>query len=176
MSDKDTGGKTTWSRWWIEELKRGLVLFLYLWTLLALFVLNEDVANRQTGHPFMFQGFALVNALILTKVMLVSEQLDLARRLSAWPRIWVILCESLFCTVLFLFVHTLERIVIGLIHGQSLSASMPSFGGGGVTGMLIVGLIFFVSLLPFFTFKNVARVIGVDRVLAILFKRPEPLG
>lgn len=129
MSEAEQGRTSGRATWWKHELKRRLVLFLYLWTLLALFVLNEDVANRQAGHPFMFQGFVLVNALILTKVMLVSEQLDLSRRLSTWPRIWVILCGSLFCTVLFLFVLTLERIVIGLIHGQSPSASMPSFGG-----------------------------------------------
>lgn len=166
MTAEFGGGRADW---WKRELQRGLVLFLYLWTLLALFVLNEDLATRKLGTHAVFQGFALINALILTKVMMLSEHIDLARRLDRWRRIWVILAEAVFCTVIFLTVHVLERVVIGLIDGNALSASMPSFGGGGLTGLLIVALILFVSLLPFFTFKIVARAIGADRIQAILF-------
>ena len=170
-----SSGKRSASRmeWLKKELQRGLILFLYLFTLLFLFVLNEDIATRQMGERFFFSGFALINALILTKVMMAAEHIDLAHRLSTWRRIWVILIEAIFCTVLFVVVHALERSVIGLIHGETLSGSMPSFGGGGVLGLFIVSLIFFVSLLPFFTFKNVARAVGPDRILAILFNRPE---
>ena len=97
-------------------------------------MLNEDLLSRQRGDHVAFQGFAPPNALVLTKVMLAHEQIDLARRFSTWPRIRVILFELLFCTMLFLA---------------------------------------FVSLLPFFTFKSVARAIGNDRIEAILFKHPD---
>ncbi len=175
MSTHERSGKSDRAAWFKRELRLGLVLFLYLWALLGLFVLNEDLVNRQKGDVFMFQGFALANALILAKVMLAGEQLNLARHFAAWPRIWVILFESLSCTLLFLLVHTLARVGIGIYRGESLSASMPSIGGGGLAGVLIVGVIFFVSLLPFFTFKHLAGAIGAERVYAILFKRPELL-
>jgi len=170
MTAEAGGGRAAW---WKRELQRGLVLFFYLWILLALFVLNEDLASRKLGDHVVFHGFALINALILTKVMMLSEHIDLARRLDRWRRIWVILAEAIFCTVIFLIVHVLERVVIGLFHGQAPGASMPSFGGGGLTGLLIVSLILFVSLLPFFTFKIVARAIGADRIQAILFGRAD---
>ncbi|MBN9434551.1 MAG: hypothetical protein J0I45_19140 [Bosea sp.] len=158
--------------WLKKELRLGLILFLYLFTLLFLFVLNEDIAKREMGESLFFSGFAVFNALILTKVMMVAEHIDLARRISTRRRIWVIVIEAIFCTVLFLTVHALERIVVGLVHGQPLSHSMPSFGGGGLCGLFIVSLIFFVSLLPFFTFKQVARAVGADRIQDILFGHP----
>lgn len=152
-----------------REAGHGLVLFLYLWALLGLFVLNEDIATRKAGELFIFQGFALLNALVLAKVMMLTEYLELARGLTTRPRIWTVLFEAAACTLMFLLVHTLQRVLLGLAHGQSLSTSMPVFGGGGVSGLLIVALIFFVSLLPFFTFKAVALAIGPEKMRAILF-------
>jgi hypothetical protein len=62
-----------------EEGRRFLVMFVYLWALFSVFVLQEGIVLRKQGMGFTFQGFALINALVLAKVMLVSEGLDLAR-------------------------------------------------------------------------------------------------
>jgi len=155
----------------IGEAEHGLILFLYLWALFGLFVLNEVVVSRDGGSHFVFQGFALLNAFALTKVMLLAEQLDLAAWLSEQPKVLTIAFEAATCTTLFIVVHALERILFGLIKGQALSASRPAVGGGGFPGLLTVSLIVFVSLLPFFTFKSVARAVGPQRIRAILFKR-----
>lgn len=157
-----------------HEAERGLILFLYLWVLLGLFVLNETVVSREHGMPFVFQGFAFVNALFFAKIMLVTENMNIAGWLSGKPKVFTILFEAAFCTTLFLVVHCLERVIVGHVRGEGISAGMPSVGGGGLLGVGVVALILFVSLLPFFTFKSVARAIGPDRIQAILFHRPEP--
>lgn len=164
-----------------HEFQRFLILFLYLWALLGLFVLNQDLIERSAGNAFLFQGFAILNAFILAKVMLAAEHLDVGRRLARQPLFVTIVLEALLCTALFMLVHVLERVLVGMHHGQSLSESVPSFGGGGLAGSAIVAAIIFVSLLPFFTFKHVARAIGPDRLQAILFQRrghpaPQPEG
>lgn len=157
-----------------SALQHGLVLFLYLWVLLTLFVLHDMAASRTQGDQLILHGFVLLNALALTKVMLPVEHMDLGGWLAHHPRVCSVLFDSAVCAVLFLLAHTLERVIVGLFHGHPISASMPTFGGGGMLGVLIIGMIFFVSLLPFFTFKAVARVIGPDRILSILFGRPAP--
>jgi hypothetical protein len=48
---------------------------------------------------------------------------------------------------------------------------MPLLGGGGVAGMLLVALMVFIVLIPFFSFREIARVVGEDELLSILFKR-----
>jgi hypothetical protein len=103
--------------------------------------------------------------------MLVAEHLDVARWLERLPLAVTIVLEGVLCTLLFMFVHVLERVLVGLHHGGTLAASLPSFGGGGLTGVVLVAAIIFISLLPFFTFKHMARAIGPDRLWAILFRR-----
>lgn len=157
----------------VEEFQHFLVLFLYLWALFGLFVLNEELLARSHGSAVVLQGFALLNALVLAKVMLVAEHFDLTRGLRRRPRLYTVLFDAALCTALFMAFHVVERLVAGKVRGESLSASMPSFGGGGLGGVLVVSAIVFVSLLPFFTFKHVARAIGPERMKAILLARPD---
>lgn len=157
----------------LRQARSFLFLFLYLWVLLGLFVLNQALVERAHGNAFTFQGFAFLNALVLAKVMLVIEELEVARWLRGRPLILVILYEAVICTLFFLVFHVIERSVIAKFSGHAITASAVEVGGGGV-GTLIVTVILFVSLLPFFAFKNVTRAIGADRMREILFHRHTP--
>jgi hypothetical protein len=148
----------------VHELKRFLIMFLYLWVLLGLFVVNEKVTLREHGIPFATHGFALINALILAKVMLIAEDLNLGATLQPRPLIYPIVTEALLLTVLFICFHVVEKVVIGLIAGEDVVQSIPAIGGGGFVGVVSVGLILFFSLIPFFAFRRVTREIGAERM------------
>lgn len=156
----------------VHEVKRFLVMFFYLWLLLGLFVLNEKVTLREHDIDFLPHGFALINALILAKVMLLAEDLNLGARLQPRPLIYPILTEALILSVLFIVFHVIERIVIGLVAGEAFSASVPSIGGGGLIGLVCVALILFVSLIPYFAFRRVSREIGPHRMREMLLGPP----
>ena len=173
LDGRHDGGQQTIKQRALREVRSFLVLFLYLWVLLGLFRLSEAVAARQHGEAIVLQGFAVVNALVLAKVMLVIEDLELARWIRAKPTIVVILYEAIVCTLLFLCFHVVERLVVDGFRGGAVSANDLSVGGGGVLGVVIVAVILFVSLLPFFAFKNVARAIGTERMRRILFDKPD---
>ncbi len=158
----------------LRQARSFLFLFLYLWVLLGLFVLNQALVERAHGNAVTFQGFAFLNALVLAKVMLVIEELEVARWLRGRPLILVILYEAVICTLFFLVFHVIERSVIAKFSGHAITAGAVEVGGGGLVGALIVSIILFVSLLPFFAFKNVTRAIGADRMRQILFRRHTP--
>jgi hypothetical protein len=153
----------------VDEVRRFVVMFLYLWVLFGLFVLHQRIILRQEGMNFAAQGFALINALVLAKVMLIAEDLRLGHRLRSRPLIYPILGESLIFTVVFICFHVVEDVVIGLFKGETLRASVPVIGGGGMAGLLSVAMIFFVALIPFFAFRNLSRELGPDRLNALLF-------
>jgi len=100
--------------------------------------------------------------------MLVAEDLNLGARLQPRPLIYPIVTEALLLTVLFICFHVLEKVVIGLFAGETVAASVPSIGGGGLMGVVCVGLILFVSLIPYFAFRRVTREIGADRMREML--------
>ena len=68
-------------------------MFLYLWAMFALFALHEKIVLREVGASLPSQGFAFVNALVLAKVMLIAEDLNLGNWLQGRPLIFPILHE-----------------------------------------------------------------------------------
>jgi exosortase/archaeosortase len=57
-----------------EGLKSYLILACYLWAVFALLVLYRSVILSEHGIPFAPHGLALVNALVLAKVILVAQK------------------------------------------------------------------------------------------------------
>jgi hypothetical protein len=155
-----------------SEIRKFLVLFVYLWVLFAMFILNQSIVLREQGFSVTLQGVALINALVLAKVMLLFEAWDPARWLRRRPLVYPILFEAFLLTILFLVVHVLEKVIHGLLHGATIAASLPSLGGGGVAGLLSVAVIMFVALVPFFAFRNLGLAIGEDRLTALVFGGP----
>jgi hypothetical protein len=81
-----------------EEFRRFFLLFLYLWILFGVFVLNQDVVLREHGINLAMQGFAFINALVFAKVMMLFEIFDPGRWLRKRPLIYPILYETLLLT------------------------------------------------------------------------------
>ncbi|MBS0524209.1 MAG: hypothetical protein JSS04_11305 [Proteobacteria bacterium] len=156
----------------IEEFHRFTVMFLYLWAVFGVFVLNQAVALGQTNSHFITQGFAVINAAVLAKVMLIAEDLKLGRRLEHLPLIYPVLYKSGAFAVVFIVFHVLEKMVVGLIAGKSVAASMPSIGGGTWFGIATVWAIMAASLLPFFALREISRIMGKGELWNIMFRRP----
>jgi hypothetical protein len=65
--------------------------------------------------------------------------------------------------------HVLEHAIGGWIHGESLAKSVPAIGGGGVSGVSFATFGFFVAMLPFCGFRQIALAVGWPRMRALLF-------
>jgi hypothetical protein len=153
----------------VEEARRFLVMFLYIWLWFALFQVYQRMLLRESGIGAASQGFALFNALVLAKVMLVAEDLKIGRWWRSRPLIYPILTESLAFSVVFILFHIVEHVVVGVISGETVRASVPVIGGGGLAGLCSVAMLYFVALIPFFAFRNVGREIGERRLNRMLF-------
>jgi hypothetical protein len=55
------------------------------------------------------------------------------------------------------------------LHDKTLSQSIPKIGGGTLQGILMVGIIMFVVLTPFFAFRELGRAIGTEQLRSLLF-------
>ena len=115
-----------------QEWKRFLLIALYLWVIFALFALYQSILLRQHGIDYQLHGFALFNALVLGKIMLVAENMRLARWLPRKPLIYRILFEGFLFSLLFIAFHVLEKVITGLVQGKEAAESVPAIGGGGL--------------------------------------------
>ena len=152
----------------IDETRELFGIFIYLWVLLSLFSLHKALVLNDESLIY-HQGFALINALALAKVVLVAEFFHVGDNLKNRPLIYPIMFKSAVFAAILLCFHMIEETLLGVLHGKPLSQSIPDIGGGTLQGILMVGIIMFVVLTPFFAFRELGRAIGTEQLRSLLF-------
>jgi hypothetical protein len=154
----------------LEEARKLVRIFVYLWAVLILMSFHKALVLRDENMIY-HQGFAFITALALAKVVLLGQNLPIMESLRDRPLIYPILFKSaVFAAILFFF-HVLEETIIGMLHGRTLLHSIPNIGGDTLQGILMIEIIIFVMLIPFFAFMELERVIGARNLSRILFGR-----
>src|SRR5205085_11331695 len=153
----------------VDEVIKFLTIAFYLWVVFGVFALHESVVSAKDHIDYHFYGFALVNALILGKVMLIAEDFHFADWFKDKPLIYPIFCKAIAFSILFLVVDVVEEVVVGIFEGKTIGESIPSIGGGSLSGVFFVGIILSVALIPFFAFSEVGRAIGERELHSLLF-------
>ena len=153
------------------QLKEFLVMFFYIWVLSALLAMHETIILAQDHLNYPAQGFAIINALILAKIMLIGEDLHLGNRFKDKALIYSILYKSLIFTVFLMCFHIVEEAIVGAFKGTPISESLPVIGAGNLKGLMCRGGIVFIALIPFFAFREIGRVIGEGELWSLLLTR-----
>lgn len=153
-----------------QEFKEFLLIALYLWLVFGLLELHKSMILAEHHIDFAYNGFALINAFALAKVMLVARHIHVSEQLSEAPLIYPTLLKSaLFTTVLACF-KILEGVVVGWLRKQSFQQSIADLGGGTWNGVLTLALLVFVLLIPFVGFGELGRVVGEGKLQKIFFR------
>jgi hypothetical protein len=151
-----------------QAMKEFIFIALYLWVIFGLFAVYRSVILAQNVGSAE-KGFALINALVLGKVMLAAKELRLGDNFNDAPLIYPTLLKSaLFAAVLAVF-KILEESARGLYHGQSFQESIADLGGGTWQGILCLAVLLFVLLIPFFGFSELERILGASKLRELFF-------
>lgn len=159
----------------ISELKRFLIIFLYLWVIFGLFSLNRAIIENDLGY--LTQGFALINAAVFGKVMLVAEDLKIGSRFQSRPLIYPVVYRATLFSVLLLLFHILEEMFVTLWKGGGVTHGFPALGGSAFLGALCVWGSLSIALAPFFALRGVSEMMGGHQLWNLFFHRqPTPLS
>jgi hypothetical protein len=77
-----------------DEVLRCIGVVVYLFLLFGIFTLHEAVVSAKDGIEYHFYGFAIINALVLGKVILVAEDLRFAKWFRERRPIYAILVDG----------------------------------------------------------------------------------
>jgi hypothetical protein len=158
VANTEGGGKRSLMERAVSELEKYAVITIYLWLLFALFSLHKQLLQGQ-GISTWQQGFAIVNALIFGKVILIGEALEVGKGLERRALVWVVLGKSLIFAILLLGFHIVEEAIRVWFEGKPLPEAFADLGGT-LPGHLSYAAIFFVALVPFFAFREAGRILG----------------
>ena len=154
-----------------HELKEFFGIALYLWVILALFQLYRSLLlSEEHVTAVVHQGFAIINALALGKVLLIAKALHLGEWVEDWPLIYPTLLKSALFTIVLACFKILEDAGLGMYRGKSFQESIADLGGGTLNGILCVSLIMFVTLIPFFVVTELQGVLGEGKLTQLFFR------
>jgi len=175
-AEEPSHAKPSWRARLLKELKSFLIMFSYLWLVFFVFLVHEwsVLASHQIG--FRFYGLAVVNALVLSKIMLIAEAMNFARGFDDKPLIYPIAYKSIAFTALLMVAYMVEETAVGLFQGKTVAESFPQIGSGGLVGVLTIGAIMGIALVPFFSLREIARVIGAAEFRALMLGLPKGRG
>src|SRR5215467_3661340 len=88
--------------------RKFLWIFAYLWVLLGLFALHKSIVLAEPS--FFHQGFAVINALVLAKIIFFAEEFHVAEELSDRPLIYPIAYRSAVFSLILIVFHLVEEV------------------------------------------------------------------
>ena len=157
--------------WAIREGKLFFAMFLYLFILFGLLNLNEYVILAQHKIEFSKYGYGFINAWIYARILIVAEHMHIGKGLEGRPLIRLILLKAGLFMVVVIVVRSLEAVLVGLWNGRSLAESIPVGGGGGLEGIGSVALTAAFAMIPYFAYREVARIMGEDELRSLIWRR-----
>lgn len=152
----------------VSGLKRFGVIFLYFWGLLAISALHKSLILSESGIHER-QGFAVLNALLLAKILFVAEELKVGEHYEREPLIYAMVFKAVVYSILLVCFEILEGLAIGYFRGRPPVESLSDVGGGTPFGILTTTLLLFAALLPFFGMRELCAVLGEAELHRLLF-------
>jgi hypothetical protein len=150
----------------LSGLKRFGVIFVYLWGLLAIFSLHKSLVLSERGIQYR-QSFAIVNALVLAKIIFLAEEMKVGERYEREPLVYAMIFKAAIYSALLSAFEILESIII--FRGKALTECLSDVGGGTPFGIITTTLLAFFALLPFFGLREFCQVVGEPELYRLLF-------
>jgi hypothetical protein len=158
-----------------SAMKEFLVVTIYLWVVLGLFAIYRSVIRAEDHVSLADKSFALINALVLAKVMVIAKEFHFGEGFDDSPLIYPTLAKSASFSLLLACFKIIEESAIGLYHGKTFQQSMAVLGGGTWQGLVYLTLLLFVMLIPFFGFTELQKLLGEGKLVKLFFRSRDVL-
>ena len=157
-----------------EEFRLFLLIAAYLAAFFIAFLTYRRLISREFGVNSFHYGYALIEAMIIAKVILIGKAMGLGRKDVRRTVAFKVLRSSLVYGALVAAFAVLEHVIEGMVHGKTFVASLETFRDTGIYEILGRGLILFVAFIPFFAFWELGRLTDGTRLFDYFFKRAVP--
>ena len=155
----------------LEELRMFWVIAVYLAAMLTAFTWYRRFVLSAAGVSYFHYGAAVIEALILAKVILIGQALGLGRRFEGSRLILSVLFKSVVFGVFIAIFAVLEHVIEGLMHRDSWEQIGRSLVSAGRDEILARTVMLIVTLIPFFAFWETDRIMGDHKLFDLFFHK-----
>jgi hypothetical protein len=151
----------------IHEFIEAVGISLYLAFFFCAIVTYKLILLHDFRDWLLEYGFALLNALVVAKVILIGEYSHLGRKHEDKALLLSSAYKAFLFGVLVFGFHIVEEAIKRLLHGQAVSGA---FSDVRIDVTLARSLVVFCTFLPFFAFRELRRVLGEDKFNDLFFR------
>lgn len=154
-----------------HELAEYWINVCYLTLVFAAFTIYRRFILASHDITYTNYGVAVIEALILAKVIMIGDAIRLGRGFEQKPLILPTLYRTVVFTLFVAVFTVIEHLIKGFWKGTGFLGGLAEFLGKGHHEILANSIIVFVSFFPFFGVKELGRVLGQDKIQALFFKK-----
>ncbi len=159
---------------WKDTLRHEFVEYwvnvIYLALVFAAFTQYRRFILAAHDITYTNYGFAVIEALILAKVIMIGDVVGLGRGLEKRPLIYPTLYKAVVFSCFVAVFKVIEHIIRDLWHGESVIDNLLAFSLNGNHEILANSMMVFVTLIPFFAVRELGRVFGGDNIRALFLR------
>jgi hypothetical protein len=152
----------------VHELKEYAAISLYLYVCFLAMLLYKAAILGAQGVDYAPYGLAAVKALILAKFMLLMHEIHIGERYRSKRLIYMVLYQSFVFLLVLLALTYVEEIIVGAIHGRTVTQSIADIAGGTWLELVATSFLLWLILLPYFGFRLVGDALGGGELRRIL--------
>ena len=164
----DSPQKKTVKQKVVHEFEEVAILTAYLAFFFCALATYSMLLLNKLHISYFAYGTALLNALVIAKVMLIGEAMHVGRKFEGralgYSAIWK---AFVYGWLVFAF-HLIEETIKHLVEGKSFSGAVHNVR---VDDLLMRTLVIICTFIPLFIFRELRRVMGEEKFWA-LFLRP----
>lgn len=154
-----------------QELRDYLAISIYLAIFLSSLTAYRRLLMAEYGLPQLSYGIAVVEALVLGKIVLIGRALHFGERLDDSPLIFTMLYKSAAFGFLTIVFGILEHIIRGWFNGKTAAEALTDLVVNKRYEVMGRLLLMFVAFIPLFAFLELERVLGEGTLNALFFRR-----
>ena len=150
-----------------HEGKELLILTVYLGFFFCALVTYKTLLLKGYESVSLDYGFALLNALIIAKVILIGDFIKVVHKYEAKALVLSVFYKALVYGLFVFAFHLIEEVIKNLIHHGDFG---KAFHEVKLDQAAIRCLIIFCTFIPLFGFRELRRVMGEEEFQALVFR------
>jgi hypothetical protein len=150
----------------VHELKQMTFITVYLAFFFCALATYSALLMQKSEVAYLTYGAALINALVVAKVILIGEAAHVGKSHEAKPLVYSCFYKAFLYTLLVVAFHVIEEIIKGMIHGKDVTSAFRDIHPDEV---LARSVIIFCTFIPFFAFRELARVLDPEKLRSLFF-------
>jgi hypothetical protein len=158
----------------VEETWKLVLYTGYLAMVFVAFANYRRLILAEYQISYLHYGYAIVEALVLAKIVLIGEAFGFGERFSDRPLVFAALFKSVAFAFLAATFAVLEHLIVGAVHRQDLAAIWAEIVSKGTDEMLARALVTVIAFIPFFALVELQRVLPGTSFFDLFFKERPP--